>query len=311
MIKLVTLFGGGGFLGRYVAQELMDRGIRVRVAQRDPSDAWFIRSLGNIGQAHAVAADITKPESVARALAGADAAVNLVGLLAGPLEAVHVGGAANVAAAARKAKLAALVHVSAIGADPDSPSAYGRTKGEGETAARLAFPGTTIVRPSIVYGAEDQFLNRFARMASLPVLPVVRGPVKFQPVWVADVARAIVAALLDPKAHGGKTYELGGPDILSMAELNAFVAETTGHSPALVAVPDCVAAAMARFGGWAPGAPITWDQWLMLQSDNVVAADAAGFAELGIEPAPLAAIAPRWLVQYRPHGRFDTSGKVA
>ncbi len=311
MTKLVTLFGGGGFIGRYVAQELMERGARVRVAQRDPSQAWFVRALGNLGQAQAVAADITKPETVARALEGADAAVNLVGILSGAFEQVHVEGARNVAVAADKARLGAVAQVSAIGADPASPSAYGRSKGDGEAAVRKAFAGATILRPSIVFGAEDQFINRFARMAALPVLPVVRGAAKFQPVWVADVARAIAEAVLDPKTHGGQTYELGGPDILSMAELNAFVARETGQSPAIVEIPDCVAAAMARYGGWAPGAPITWDQWLMLQADNVVARDAKGFAAFGFEPAPLAAVAPAWLTQYRPHGRFSGNGKAA
>lgn len=312
MIGLVTLFGGGGFLGRYVAQELLRRGVRVRIAQRVPRDAWFIKPLGGLGQTQFVAADISRPETVARALDGADAAVNLVGLLAGDFAAAHVTGAGNIAQAAADAGLAALVQVSAIGADPQSPSAYGRTKGEGEAAVRTAFPAATIIRPSIVFGPEDQFLNKFARMAQmLPVVPVIRGPVKFQPVHVADVARAIAAAVLEPETHGGRTYELGGPDIVSMSELNAFVARATGREPALVDVPDCVASAMARFGGWMPGAPITWDQWLMLGSDNVAATDAPGFADFGIDPVPMAATAPEWLVQYRRHGRFGASTKAA
>lgn len=312
MIGLVTLFGGGGFLGRYVAQELLTRGVRVRIAQRDPGTAWFVKSLGNLGQAQVVAADITRPETVARALRGADAAVNLVGLLKGAFNKVHVGGARTVAEGAARARLKALVQVSAIGADPDSPSAYGRTKGEGDQAVRAAFRNATILRPSIIFGAEDRFVNRFAEMAArLPVLPVVRGSALFQPVWVADVARAIAEAVLDPAAHGGKTCELGGPDRISMAELNSWIAGAIGRDPTLVEVPDCVAAAMARFGGWAPGAPMTWDQWLMLQADNVVAAGGTGFEAFGFAPSPLAAVAPRWLVQYRRHGRFDTTGKTA
>lgn len=305
MIGLVTLFGGGGFLGRYVAQELLRHGVRVRIAQRVPRDAWFVKSFGGLGQTQFVAADIGKPETVARALEGADAAINLVGLLSGNFEAAHVTGARNVAEAATGAGLQALVQVSAIGADPDSPSEYGSTKGRGEAAVRAAFPGATIVRPSVVFGSEDQFVNRFAKMAQLlPTVPVIRGSVKFQPVFVGDVARAIVAAVLDPKKHGGKTFELGGPEVLSMTELNAVIARGIGREPSLIAVPDCVAGAMARFGGWMPGAPITWDQWLMLQKDNVVSAGAAGFAALGIEPTPLATVAPTWLVQYRRHGRF-------
>lgn len=305
MIGLVTLFGGGGFLGRYVAQELLRHGVRVRIAQRVPRDAWFVKTLGGLGQTQFVAADIGKPQSVARALEGADAAINLVGLLSGNFEAVHVTGARNVAGAAARAGLEALVQVSAIGADPESSSEYGSSKGRGEAAVREAFPGATIVRPSVVFGSEDQFVNRFARMAQLlPTVPVIRGSVKFQPVFVGDVARAIVAAALDPKKHGGKTFELGGPEVLTMAELNAVIARGIGREPSLIEVPDCVAAAMARFGGWMPGAPITWDQWLMLQKDNVASAGAAGFAALGIEPTPLAAVAPTWLVQYRRHGRF-------
>ncbi len=305
MIGLVTLFGGGGFLGRYVAQELLRQGVRVRIAQRVPRDAWFVKSFGGLGQTQFVAADIGKPETVARALEGADAAINLVGLLSGNFEAAHVTGARNVAEAAAKAGLEALVQVSAIGADPESPSSYGSSKGRGEAAVRAAFPGATIIRPSVVFGTEDQFVNRFAKMAQLlPTVPVIRGSVKFQPVFVGDVARAIVAAVLDPKKHGGKTFELGGPEVLSMAELNAVIARGIGREPSLIEVPDCVAAAMARFGGWMPGAPITWDQWLMLQKDNVVSPAAAGFAALGIEPTPLATVAPSWLVQYRRHGRF-------
>ena len=169
---------------------------------------------------------------------------------------------------------------------------------------RAAFPDATILRPSIVFGREDGFVNRFAGLIGLPVVPIIRGPVKFQPVFVGDVARAILAALFDPAAHGGKTYELGGPDVLTMAELNHWIAAETGHNPTFVEVPDAAAAAMARLGGWAPGAPLTWDQWLMLQQDNVVAPGAAGLADLGVGATPLAAVAPGWLVQYRRHGRF-------
>lgn len=311
-IGLVTLFGGGGFLGRYVAQELLQRGVRVRIAQRVPRDAWFIRPLGGLGQTQFIAADIGKPETVARALDGADAAVNLVGLLDGDLTGAHVDGARNVAEAAARAGLKALVQVSAIGADAGSPSAYGRTKGQGEEAVSAAFPGATIIRPSIVFGPEDQFVNRFAKMAQLlPVVPVVRGDAKFQPVHVADVARAVAAAVLDPARYAGATYELGGPEVISMHDLNAAIAQMIGREPALIAIPDAVASAMARFGGWMPGAPITWDQWLMLQKDNVVATDAKGFEAFGITPVPLAAVAPQWLVQYRRHGRFGTISRAA
>jgi uncharacterized protein YbjT (DUF2867 family) len=312
MTGLVTLFGGGGFLGRYVAQELLRRGARIRIAERDPRKAWFVKTLGGLGQTQFISTDITKPDSVARAVAGADAVVNLVGILQGDFEASHVTGARNVAEAAAKAGAQALIQVSAIGADPESESAYGRTKGDGEQAVRTAFPGATIIRPSILFGPEDQFINRFARMIQLlPAIPVIRGAVKFQPVHVVDVARAIATAVLDPLNHGGKTYELGGPEILSMAEINQRIAQLIGRDPALLLVPDAVARAMARFGGWAPGAPITWDQWLMLQTDNVVSTGAKGFQAFGIEPTPLAAVAPDWLIQYRRHGRFGATSKAA
>lgn len=312
MIGLVTLFGGGGFLGRYVAQELLRQGVRVRIAERDPRNAWFVKPLGGLGQTQFIAADIAKPDQVARAIDGADAVINLVGLLKGDFDMAHVTGARNVAEAAARAGATALVQVSAIGADAVSASAYGRSKGEGEQAVQAAFAGATIVRPSILFGPEDQFVNRFARMIRmLPAVPVIRPDVRFQPAYVVDVARAIAAAALDPRTHAGKSYELGGPEVLSMLELNREIARLIGRNPSLVPVPDAVAQAMARFGGWAPGAPMTWDQWLMLQNDNVVAANAKGFAAFGITPTPLDAVAPDWLVQYRRHGRFSTVSKAA
>jgi uncharacterized protein YbjT (DUF2867 family) len=312
MIGLVTLFGGGGFLGRYVAQELLQRGVRVRIAERSPRKAWFVKPLGGLGQTQFIAADISRPETVARALAGADAAINLVGVLNGDFQAMHVDGARTIAEAAAQAGVQALVHVSAIGADPESQSAYGRSKGEGENAVRAAFAGATILRPSILFGPEDQFVNRFARMIQLlPAIPVIRGSVKFQPAYVVDVARAIADAVTGPGAHAGKTYELGGPEAISMLDLNRLIAGMIGRDPAFVLVPDTVARAMARFGGWAPGAPMTWDQWLMLQTDNVVSAGAKGFAAFGIDPTPLVAVAPDWLVQYRRHGRFNIVSKAA
>lgn len=311
MSRLVTLFGGGGFLGRYVAQELLKAGARVRIAERDPSDAWFLKPLGGLGQTQFVPASITKPATVAHAVEGADSVVNLVGILKGDFDSIHRKGAANVAAAAHAAGAGSLVHVSAIGADPESASAYGRSKGEGEAAVRAAFPGATIVRPSIVFGQEDAFLNRFAAMQAAPFVPVLRGAVKFQPVWVADVARAIAAAALDPGAHAGKTYELGGPEVVTMAELNAWLARTTGHNPTFVPVPDSLGGILASVAGALPGSPITRDQWLMLQADNIVAPGAKGFEAFGIEPTPMEAVASAWLVRYRPHGRFASPAKTA
>ena len=300
---LVTLFGGGGFLGRYVAQALLAAGARVRVAQRHPGSALFLKPLGGLGQTQFVAVDVTKPESVARAVMGADAVVNLVGAFAN-MDALHVRGAGTIAQAARDAGAKALVHISAIGADTGSASNYGRTKGEGEAAVRDAFPNATILRPSLVFGREDQFTNRFAGLiAKAPVLPVMRGAARFQPVYVKDVAAAVVGALTDQTAHAGRTYELGGPDILSMREINTFLAKEIGRSPAIVDVPDAVGGMIAKLGVL-PGAPITTDPWTMLQSDKVVSAGTPGIEAFGIAPTPMAAVVGDWLVRFRRHGRF-------
>lgn len=307
--QLVTVFGGSGFLGRYVVHALLARGARVRVAARSRGDGWFLKTQGNLGQIQFVSVDVGKADSVARALVGATAVVNLVGILKGDFDAAHVEGARNVAHAAAQAGCAALVQVSAIGADPSSVSRYGKSKGEGEVAVLAAFPSATILRPSIVFGREDGFVNRFANLiALLPVVPIIRGPARFQPVFVGDVAAAVVAALNDTAAHGGKTYELGGPEILSMAALNRWIAAATGRTKVFVAVPDALAGAMASLGGWLPGAPMTRDQWLMLQSDNVVTGT-DGLKALGVAATPIEAVAEGWLVRYRRHGRFsETKG---
>ena len=303
--KTVVLFGGGGFLGRAVAQELFARGYRVRIAQRAPRQAYGVRALGSLGASQFATCDITDAEDVARVLHGASAAVNLVGIFKGDLDAVHVTGARNIAEAAAAAGLDALVQVSAMGADVKSASNYGRTKGEGEAAVRAAFPSATIVRPSTLFGRDDGFTNRFARLlAGLPVVPVIRGGAKFQPASVADVARAIALAVTQPENFGGETYELGGPDTLTLAEIMSWIAKQLGRDPNFIAMPDPVAKAMATLTGWAPGAPITADQYKMLLGDAVASEGAKGFEAFDIRPAPMAALAPAWLIQYRKHGRF-------
>ena len=300
---LVTVFGGGGFIGRYVCETLLKAGARVRVAERDPRKAFYLQPLGGVGQVSATAADLRRPASVDAAVAGADAVVNLVGTFKGDLDAVHVEGAKRAAAAARAAGASAFVHVSAIGADPESASEYGCTKGLGEQAVRAAFPSATIVRPSTVFGPEDDFTNRFARMAQLPFLPVIAPGVRFQPVYVRDLGQAIAAAALDPKTHGGKTYELAGPVPMTMRELNATVANLAGHDPELIQVPDFLAGGLSLLG-FLPGVPLTRDQWIMLQKDNVPSGNAPGFKAFGITPTPLAAVAPEWLGRYKDGGRF-------
>jgi NADH dehydrogenase len=303
--KLVTLFGGGGFVGRALAQELFARGWRVRVAQRDPRAAFTVKPLGGLGQSQFVQADVTKADSVARALAGSDAVINLVGLLKGDLKTVHVEGAANIAKAAAAAGVTAFVQVSAIGADAESASLYGRTKAEGEAAVRAAFPAATIVRPSIIFGRDDQFTNRFANLVrTLPVVPVIAPKTKFQPIFVGDVAKALAEAVSNPGAHAGKTYEIGGPDAISMEGFNQWIAETIGRKRDFAPVPNGIAGLLAKVTGWAPGAPITSDQLAMLAKDNVPDPALPGLRDLGVQATPLAAIAPSWLAAYRRNGRF-------
>jgi NADH dehydrogenase len=305
MDRLVTLFGGGGFLGRYVAQALYKTGARVRIAQRDPRRAYFLKPLGGLGQTQFVRCDIRDEDQVAAALKGSWAVVNLVAVLKGNFRQVHVEGARNIAEAAAADGVRSLVHISAIGADPESPSAYGRSKALGEEAVRAAFPHATLMRPSILFGREDNFINRFAGMARLlPILPVLRPNAKFQPVYAADAGRAVVAAALDPERHGGRTYELGGPQVMSMREIYEYICQATLHGRSIIDVPDSLGALAARLTGWLPGAPITHDQWLMLQTDNVVSDNAPGLEDFGIAPTPLAAVSEGWLTSYRSHGRF-------
>lgn len=315
MSGLVTVFGGSGFLGRYVVRDLLSAGWRVRVAVRRPREALFLKPQGGLGQTQFMAADVTKPATVVRAVAGADAVINLVGSFE-KVDAIQHIGARNVAEAAQAAGVRALVHVSAIGADVASASRYGRSKGDGEVAVRTAFPDAALLRPSLIFGREDAFTNRFAQMiAGLPVVPIARGAAKFQPVYAADVAAAVVAALGQQAA--GQTFELGGPDVLTMSEIQHRLATYIQRTPVFLEMPDALMALATRATGWLPGAPITWDQWLMLQADNVVDAKAKGLSALGISPAPMDAVAESWLILYRKHGRFTapipapTSQKVA
>ncbi|HEX6661680.1 MAG TPA: complex I NDUFA9 subunit family protein [Sphingomicrobium sp.] len=296
--ELVTVFGGDGFIGRYVCENLMKAGVRVRVASRDPRNSYFIQPLGQVGQFGFIKADVTDKDAVRRALDGASAAINLVGVFGRRMQAVHIEGARNIAEAAKKTGATALVHISAMSADPASESNYGRTKGEGEAAVRKAFKNATIVRPSLVFGPEDQLTNRFAAMARLPFLPVIAAKRNFQPVYVRDLAKAIALAALDPGKHGGKTYEIGGPQVLSMLELHRAILDLTGLKPEVLALPDIAGTLMSYFG-WLPGAPLTRDQWLMLQRDNVPAKGAPGLEAFGIKPAPLAAVGGEWLGRFR------------
>ena len=300
---LITIFGGGGFIGRYVCEALLKTGARLRVAERDPRKAFFLQPLGGVGQVGLTSADLARPATIARAVEGASAVINLVGIFKGNLDAIHVDGAGHAAAAARDAGASAFVHVSAVGADPDSVSDYGRTKGLGERAVRTAFPDATIIRPSVVFGAEDDFTNRFASMARLPILPVIAPKTRFQPVFVRDLGQAIAKAALEPQRFGGHDYDIAGPDVMTMRKLNMRIAALAGQSPVLVEVPDFVAGGMAKLG-FLPGAPLSNDQWIMLQSDNVAAEDASGLEAFGIVPTAIEAVAPDWLGRFVKGGRF-------
>jgi uncharacterized protein YbjT (DUF2867 family) len=302
--ELVTVFGGGGFIGRYVCEFLLKAGVRVRVAQRNPRQAHIIQPLGQVGQFGAQAANITNADSVRNAVQGASAVINLCGVFGSRMRSVHVDGARHVGDAARDAGAGALVHVSAIGAALQSQSAYGRTKAEGEEAIRAAFPAATIVRPSLVFGPEDDLTNRFAAMARLPILPVIAAKRHFQQVYVRDLAKAIALAALDPQRFAGQTYEIGGPIRMSMVELHRAILEITGQSPEIAPLPDLFGTALSYLG-WLPGAPLTRDQWLMLQHDNVPSGELPGLEAFGIKPTPLGAVGYEWL------GRFHKGGKFA
>ena len=299
----VTVFGGGGFIGRYVCEFLLKSGVRVRVAQRDTRRAHIIQPLGQVGQFGFVRADVTDKDSVRRAVKGASAVINLPGVFGRRMHSVHVEGARNVAKAAEAAGVAALVHVSAIGADPKSDSDYGRTKGEGEAAVRAAFPDATIIRPSLVFGPEDELTNRFAGLARLPVLPVLAAQTRFQPVFVRDLAKAIAMAATKPRAHAGKTYEIAGPQVMSMVGLHRAILKLTGQKPDLIELPSIAGKILSWFG-WLPGAPLTADQWRMLQHDNVASGKHPGLEAFGIEPTPLAAVGWDWLGRYHRGGKF-------
>jgi uncharacterized protein YbjT (DUF2867 family) len=308
--KLVTVIGGSGFIGRYVVQKLADAGHRVRVAVRNPNLALFLKPLGRVGQVQLVQANLRNEASITAAVQGADAVVNLVGLLfesgAQTFTQVQRDGAILAAKCAAKAGATGYIHMSAIGADAQGDADYARSKGEAEAGVRAAFPAATILRPSIVFGPEDGFFNRFAAMAKwpMPVMPVVSGHTKFQPVYVQDVAEAVLRAI-DSPVHAGQTYELGGPRSYSFRALIQYILDEVMVRKPLVDVPMPIAKLQAMVLGLAPKPLITSDQLKLLAQDNVVSAGAKTLSDLGITPTPLEAIVPSYLVRYRPKGQFS------
>ncbi|MCC0063387.1 MAG: complex I NDUFA9 subunit family protein [Defluviimonas sp.] len=315
MAKLVTIFGGSGFLGRYIARRMAKEGWRVRVACRRPNEALFVRPYGAVGQVEPVFCNIRDDASVAAAMAGADAVVNCVGTFdkAGRnnFEAVQAEGAGRIARLAASGGVGALVHVSAIGADAASDSLYARTKAAGEAAVTAAFPGAAILRPSVMFGPQDGFFNKFAALARFgPVLPIVGDKTRFQPVYVDDVAAAAVSALLGG-ARG--VYELGGPDVATFRELMGEMLKVVGRRRLVLNIPFWAArikAWLLDFGSALTGRLIanrllTVDQVKMLRHDNVVAEGARGLADLGVAATPMPAVLPDYLWRFRPSGQYD------
>ena len=311
---LITVFGGSGFVGSQVVQELARRGWRIRVAVRRPDRAYKLQTSGHVGQIQAVRCDATDAAQVEAALRGADAAINLVGVLyesgSRTFQSAHVDAARNIAVGCAAAGVDRLVHVSAIGANPESESKYACTKAAGEMAVREAKPDAVIIRPSVVFGAGDSFLNKFAAMASMaPALPLIGGgQTRFQPVHVGDVAEAIVTATGRADA-AGRTFELGGPEVVTFEDILKLVLRETRRRNGLVPLPFFAArtiGSLAQITALAGIAPVlTHDQVVMLESDNVVADGADGLAELGVEPTGVEAIAPSYLWRYRRGGQFS------
>ncbi len=304
--SVATVFGGSGFIGRYVVKRLAYAGHVVRVAGRDTERAKDLMVTGRVGQVVPLYVSLANEATVHRAVEGADVVINLVGILSerrpGDFKRLQAEGAGRVATAAAAAGVKRMVQISAIGADSGSASVYAQTKAAGEAAVRAAMPGATILRPSVVFGTEDQFFNRFGKMAmTLPVMPVICGASRFQPVYVGDVADAVVAGLIRDDAIG-RTYELGGPRIYTFRELLTYILhETRRHRP-LWTVPDAVARLQARLGELVPGKPFTRDQLVMLGRDNVADPAMPGLVELGITPTPVELVVPAYLDRYRAGG---------
>jgi NADH dehydrogenase len=302
--KLVTIVGGSGFLGDHVAQALLARGARVRIASRHPGRAYRLKPLAQLGQIQFARCDATREDSAAAAVAGAYAVVNLVGTFTGDVMGTICCSARNIAEAAAAEGCAALGHVSAIGADADSPATYARAKAASEETVRAAFPAVTILRPGVLFGEDDNFVQMFAGLiAALPVLPVFAPQSELQPLYVDDAAAAVAEALAHPERHGGKTYEIAGPESVTMIELNRRIAASQNRKRGFIAMPDGLSALFAAL----PGTPMNSDQWTLLKGGNKPSGALPGLKALGIVPRPLGLFLDRWMTRYRKNGRFNES----
>jgi uncharacterized protein YbjT (DUF2867 family) len=310
-IRRVTVFGASGFIGRYVVQRLGEHGLRVAAAVRNPERAGVLRPMGDVGQIAPIRADVTNEAEVRAAMAGADAVINLVGILyeggRQRFEAVHRDAPARIGRLAKELGVRRIVHVSALGADPGSGALYARSKAEGEKGLREAFPAAVIHRPSVVFGPEDAFFNRFAAMVrAFPVLPLIGGGgTRFQPVYVGDVAEAIVKTLLEEE-HAGRSYELGGPRIYTFKELLELLQAELGRRRWMISIPWGLAKLEARFLELLPTPPLTRDQVELLKHDNVVSPAAPGFAQLGLTPTAVEIILPTYMDRFRKGGWFSS-----
>ena len=299
--RLIVLFGGGGFVGTYVAQALLERGARLRIASRHPEKAHELRPLANLGQMQFARCDILREADLAATLQGADGVVNLVGAFDGDLGKLMGTAPGTMARIATEQGASRFVHISATAADPEGETAYARSKALGEQMVLEHFPRATVLRPTILFGRNDNFINMFAQLIQLfPVLPVFGPEARLQLTYVDDVAEAVASALADPQEHGAKTFELGGPDTLTMMEINRRIAAAQQRRRSFIPVPDPASALFAKL----PGTPMSTAQWLMLKAGTVVSGRHPGFAELGIAPRPLDLFLDEWMVRYRKHGRF-------
>lgn len=306
--RLIVLFGGGGFVGNYVVQALLERGARLRIASRYPHKAHALRPLATLGQMQFARCDILREADLAATLQGAEGVVNLVGAFDGDLGRLMGTAPGTMARIAAEQGATRFVHVSASAADSEGETAYAKAKALGERLVLEQFPSATVLRPTILFGRNDNFINMFAQLIQLfPVLPVFGPDARLQLTYVDDVAEAVATALNDPQQHGGTTFELGGPDTLTMMEINRRIAAAQHRRRTFIPVPDPASALFAKL----PGTPMSTAQWLMLKAGTMVSGKHPGFAELGIVPRPLDLFLDDWMTRYRKHGRFGERTSAA
>lgn len=300
--KLVTLIGGSGFIGTHVAQDLLERGARVRIAAREPEKAFALKPLANLGQIQFIRCNVMDERSIKACVADADYVVYLIGTFAGDQKTLQADAAGHAARIAAQNGASGFVYVSAIGADLDAETGYYRTKADGERQVMDAFPKASVIRPSVVFGEEAGLIPMFADMVQMmPIMPVFGAESQFQVVWVDDVAAAVATALEHPEKHGGKIYEAGGPDTLSMMRIHEMIAEAQGRKRTFFPMPGPLASAFAAL----PGTPINADQLAMLKSGSTATQGIKQLKDLGITPKPLSLFLDRWMTKYRRHGRFS------